>query len=484
MGSNKENEVKKIVADWANKNAGTISKGTNVNSPGKMLKYERTLMILLIQLGGLIMAWIIKTRIEDHDFQKTASQKIRASRTEKSKFKRYDFTKVMTLFGNVVRVRTRYYVPTDKRGRKRKSGKRGQNGSGFYPALEILGIKNGVTPAIACDIAREVTEGPSMEAARERFDRRGISLNIKTIKRISETFAKISLDIREEWLKTGGQCKTPLIPSGESLKGMNVLIGIDGGKMRTRKKKRGRIPEGKRMQGYDTNWCEPRLIVIRAIDDIGKVIREIPPIYDGTIDTADPCFALLEAHLRARDIHLAKKIVCACDGADWIWNRMENMLKGLGANLSKVSYVVDFFHDFEHIVEVANGRRGWNQRQRERWLKKMKALLIQGEIERIIEELNKLARGRNASTVKGEIGYFEKHKERMRYDILRSKNLPIGSGAVESAIRQVINMRLKGVGTFWLKKNAEGFLHLRCYLKAGRWDLMENAVINHKKYLG
>ena len=388
------------------------------------------------------------------------------------------------MFGNTIRVKTRYYIPCCRRGRKRKSGKRGKNGSGIYPALEILGIKNGVTPALSSEVSREVTEGPSMESTRERLERGGISLNIKTIKRISESFAKTSIDIRKEWLQSDDQTETPLIPSNESLKGMNVLISTDGGKTRIRKNKRGRIPDGKKRQGYNTNWREPRLIVIRAIDDNGEVIREIPPIYDGTFDNADPCFDLLEAHLRARDIHLAAKIVCACDGSDWIWNRMEAMLDRLDVDLFKVSYVVDFFHAFEHIVKVADCRRGWNQRKRKRWLKKMKASLIRGEIEKIIEELNKLARGRNASSVKGEIGYFKKHKDRMRYDVLKSKNLPIGSGAVESAIRQVINMRLKGVGKFWLKENAEGFLHLRCYLKAGRWDIMENAVINHQKHLG
>lgn len=388
------------------------------------------------------------------------------------------------MFGNEIRVKTRYYVPTCRRGRKRKSGKRGKNGSGIYPALEMLGIKNRVTPALASEVSRKVTEGPSMDAARERLDRRGISLNIKTIKRISETFAKISIDIREKWLQTGGRCRTPLIPPNESLKGMKVLIGIDGGRTRTRKNKRGRIPKGKKMHGYDTDWREPKLITLRIIDDKGKVVQEKHPIYDGTIDNADAAFKLLEAHLRARDIALAIKIVCAGDGAPWIWNRMESMLENLGVNLSKVSYVVDFYHAFEHLVKVADGRRGWNRRERERWLKKMRAFLIQGEIEKIIEELNKLARGRNAKMVKTEIGYFEEHKERMRYDILKAKNLPLGSGAVESAIKQVINMRLKGTGMFWLQENAEGFLHLRCYLKAGRWDLMENAVINQQKHLG
>jgi hypothetical protein len=40
--------------------------------------------------------------------------------------------------------------------------------------------------------------------------------------------------------------------------------------------------------------------------------------------------------------------------------------------------------------------------------------------------------------------------------------LPIGSGAVESLIRQVIKLRLKGNGKFWLPENAEIILHGRC----------------------
>ena len=66
----------------------------------------------------------------------------------------------------------------------------------------------------------------------------------------------------------------------------------------------------------------------------------------------------------------------------------------------------------------------------------------------------------------------------MHYDLLAEKKLPKGSGATESAIRQVVNMRLKGAGMFWLEENAEALLHLRCYLKAGRWNAMEEAVFN------
>ena len=42
----------------------------------------------------------------------------------------------------------------------------------------------------------------------------------------------------------------------------------------------------------------------------------------------------------------------------------------------------------------------------------------------------------------------------MNYATYARRGLPLGSGAVESAIRRVINLRLKGNGMFWTVENA------------------------------
>ena len=168
------------------------------------------------------------------------------------------------------------------------------------------------------------------------------------------------------------------------------------------------------------------------------------------------------------------------DGSKWIWDRMGSMLEGLGVDPAKVFYGVDYFHAVEHLALVADNRRGWTQKHRRHWLNKMKALLKMGKVDVVIDELWKLAIGRNAPSIVSEIGYFEGHKERMRYDILQERNLPIGSGTVESAIRQVVNMRLKSTGMFWLEENAEAFLHLRCFLKSSRWAVVEKAIIEYQ----
>ena len=62
----------------------------------------------------------------------------------------------------------------------------------------------------------------------------------------------------------------------------------------------------------------------------------------------------------------------------------------------------------------------------------------------------------------------------MRYPVFKEQGLPLGSGAIESAVRRVVNLRLKGNARYWLEENAEHMLLLRSYLKAGRFDDLFN----------
>ena len=71
-----------------------------------------------------------------------------------------------------------------------------------------------------------------------------------------------------------------------------------------------------------------------------------------------------------------------------------------------------------------------------------------------------------------EIAYVGRHGEdgHMDYATYRRRGLPMGSGAIESAIRRVINLRLKGNSIFWEEENAEGMLQIRGLVLSGRWD--------------
>ncbi|MHC5854933.1 MAG: ISLre2 family transposase, partial [Nostoc sp.] len=66
----------------------------------------------------------------------------------------------------------------------------------------------------------------------------------------------------------------------------------------------------------------------------------------------------------------------------------------------------------------------------------------------------------------------------LKYNLVASQKLPLGSGAVESLIRQAVNLRMKGNSKFWLQNNAEIMLHLRCQWIARNWDNFCDSIFN------
>ena len=60
--------------------------------------------------------------------------------------------------------------------------------------------------------------------------------------------------------------------------------------------------------------------------------------------------------------------------------------------------------------------------------------------------------------------------------------LLIADGAIESLIRQAVNLRLKGNGRFWLKENAEILLHARCQWLSASWNNFTNSILTRRIY--
>jgi len=74
-------------------------------------------------------------------------------------------------------------------------------------------------------------------------------------------------------------------------------------------------------------------------------------------------------------------------------------------------------------------------------------------------------------------------QKRKDYAAFKAQAKPIGSGAVESCVRRVVNLRFKGNGIFWKENTAEGLLHMRAQLLSGHWDsYMGIFAQNREKY--
>ncbi len=307
----------------------------------------------------------------------------------------------------------------------------------------------------------------SFEETSTMLRDKGVKMHINTIRRIVERFA--------EQGKMSQQVEN--LSCDETLAGRTVIVSTDGGRIRIRKNKRGpRTKKGRRR--YSTHWREPKLLIIYTVNEQGRMARSFAPYIEGTLKGPDAIFGLIQFHLNQLSAHLAEKIVFIADGARWIWNRVSTLIGSLKYTPKKVYELVDFYHAVEHLAKAADLRKGWTSSKKRRWVKKQRHLLIKGHVTQVVDSLNELCRGRHSKKLATERNYFVLNQHRMCYQTLKEQNLPIGSGAIESAVRRVVNLRLKGASIYWLETTAEAMLFLRSYYKAGRWNSLKSLVFN------
>jgi hypothetical protein len=160
------------------------------------------------------------------------------------------------------------------------------------------------------------------------------------------------------------------------------------------------------------------------------------------------------------------------DGAPWIWNLT-------GEHFGTSRQVVDWYHAKQHLYAAGNLLYGEGSVQTQRWVKGMETLLYQGHADRIAEQLRDLAKThrRMAKGLRTEAGYFERNQRRMQYLETREDGLPIGSGMVESGIKQ-FRGRFAGPGMRWSRDGAERLLPVRAAILSQRFDEVWTAVYN------
>jgi hypothetical protein len=333
-------------------------------------------------------------------------------------------------------------------------------GKGCFPALECLGIFDHASPLLASRAALTACLSGSFAEAVQMLQLQGRPVDVKTLRRLVYRFAARSrFNLQRSEYRLG---------QGESAQGLRLVVALDGGRVRLRTNKRGKKRASKR-HGYRTNWREPKLLYIYAIDEKGKKLAKFKPIIDGTFELlaeSEELFERLEKYLKALNVEEAKEVIFIGDGAPWVSNRVPKLASALKIAAEKVKVVADFYHAVEHLRAAADGHKKFREKARQAWLKTQRKRLYQGRVDQVIAEIGKL-KGKKIHTEKD---YFVNRQKHMQYAQWKKAGLPIGSGAVESAIRRIVNLRLKGAGIFWFERNAEHMLLLRCFAKAHRWD--------------
>jgi hypothetical protein len=373
---------------------------------------------------------------------------------------------VRLLGGLLISVMTLYCSPA------RRTGKgRGREGSGLYPELGVLGIHEGKSPALVRDVGRLTALLPSYESVQHELAERGVKLNIKEVHGIGRFAGQAALTHRRRELELYRAGK---LPAGDG-KGKRFGAMIDGGRTKirtTKRKQRGRGKTKKQKRRFRTDWREPKQIIVFEMDEQGRQKAGTKPILDGTFRGPDEILEVLAMRLHQVGASEAQVVAFRADGAPWIWERLEWVRQRLGLKPNQVSYGLDWCHAVHHVSLALAVLAG--DADRKRIFKKLRKWLRQGAWRKVLRDLvdRMVARGLDETAeVWTDLDFLERHGEagHLDYATFRRRKLPVGSGAIESAIRRVINLRMKGNSMYWKEENAEGMLVLRGLVLSRRW---------------
>ena len=153
---------------------------------------------------------------------------------------------VRTSRGTTVPVTTPYYREKHARGAKRRPG--------LYPALVVLGIYDRCTPKLASDASRAVAMLGSLAEAQAQLRSDGIALDIKTLRSIAYRYAA-----RARAAQQSAACGLL-----DRVTGKRVVVSLDGGRVRVRRKKRGPKTQKGRNR-FHTDWKEPKLLILYRV---------------------------------------------------------------------------------------------------------------------------------------------------------------------------------------------------------------------------
>jgi hypothetical protein len=171
------------------------------------------------------------------------------------------------------------------------------------------------------------------------------------------------------------------------------------------------------------------------------------------------------AEATRRGIEKAKEVICINDGAHWIWNVVARCYQ-------PCVEILDWWHAVEKLWFLGNLLYGEGNELVRPWVERQKDRLWSGQLRLIVHDIH--SRYPQAQPLPDglaqAVSYLFSNRHRMHYAKFRSLGYPIGSGAVESACKTVVQARMKQAGMRWSRDGAQAMLALRSIIMSNRWD--------------
>ena len=376
---------------------------------------------------------------------------------------------ILTLCGKIEYWRTQL-IPADKESAEKLLELEGIKS--IYPldcALNIDRLPFKITIDAMIAIAREAVKAKSYEEAAREFEHHyKVPISSTQVKRVTEYIGGIVQEINAKAAEDAMKAQAQSFDRRTRRRRANdvLYIEIDGAMVNTRI-----------MQGGST-WMECKLAVAFHSRDIHywtsksgkkchKILKRDYAGFIGSNSDFEPYLAALADRYDA--IHCSEVVVIS-DGAPWIAGTVGRLLP------DHTVHILDLFHVKEKVGDFAKYIFKNKENEYTPWAEKINDLIEDGKVDEVIREVEKYKDQKFPPGVPNLYVYLVNHRGQMNYPLYRSKGYFVGSGAIESANKQVMQSRLKLQGMRWYVSSAQCMLALKMMLESERWGEVEGMV--------
>ena len=172
--------------------------------------------------------------------------------------------------------------------------------------------------------------------------------------------------------------------------------------------------------------------------------------------------------MKRRDPDMKKTHVVVTDGERALQIRVMRII-------GDAVLVLDLLHVLEKLWMAGHVLYGEGTPEAEEFVRERTLRILRGGVGQVVKGLRQMVTKRNLKGTKkeklcGVANYLYKNKSRMRYDEYLARGLPIASGSVEGACKNLIKDRMERSGMRWGSEMAEAMVKMRAIYLSGDSD--------------
>jgi hypothetical protein len=300
----------------------------------------------------------------------------------------------------------------------------------------------------------------SYQRAEEAIEKiMGVYINDDTVRLVTNYIG--SLVFKEDCRKAEELTEllfSSKVPTPRKKRGI-LYIETDGAALNTRHK-----------DNDGSTWRENKLGIVFSSDNIytwtdKKGIRQRQlrkREYVSYIGSANEFRKHLVACAMRNGYGMYQETVILGDGATWIRNMAEECFPD-------AQQILDFFHLAENVHDYARHYFRSDEHKSKEWAKKTCAALKKSQHTQVLKELESHDKSHMGKCPVNLYGYIENNINNIDYVTYEQKGYFIGSGAIESGNKVVMQQRLKQAGMRWNVETAQNLLTLKAKAESSLW---------------